>query len=433
LIKLLPVHCNWTMTSELIQNARVLDPVSQTDRVTDVWIVEGRIEAIAPDPQSLPSDVQTIDGTGCILAPGLVDLYSYSSEPGFESRETLKSLAEAAIAGGFTRLTLLPDTQPPLDSWGSLEGVRSLVSYSLTSRPLQIHWWGALTQDLAGQQMTELDDLLSAGIAGFADGRPIADLNLVQRLLEYLKPYQMPIALSCSHPKLSRSGVVRDGVEAMRLGLPGIPATAESVPLVSLLECVAATQTPVHLMRISTARSVELIREAKAKGIPVTASTTWMHLLLNIQDMATYDPSLRLDPPLGNPEDQAALLHAVEAGVIDAIAIDHAPFTYEEKTVAFGEAPPGAIGLELALPLLWHGLVESGKWDALTLWGRLSTNPARCLKQTPGAIAPGESAELILFDPRQPWTVSVNDLKSLSANTPWLGHRLNGQVIGTWA
>lgn len=420
------------MTSELIQNARVLDPVSQSDRVADVLITDGQIEAIAPDPQSLPSDVQTIDGTGCILAPGLVDLYSYSGEPGFESRETLHSLASAAIAGGFTRLTLLPDTQPPLDNRGSLEGVRSQTAHALQSMPLQINWWGALTQGLAGQQMTELDDLLAAGIVGFAEGRPIADMNLVQRLLEYLNPCPIPIALWCCHPKLSRSGVARDGVDAVRLGLPVVPVTAETVPLVSLLECVAATQTPVHLMRISTARSVELIREAKARGIPITASTTWMHLLLNIQDTDTYDPSLRLDPPLGNPEDQAALLHAVKDGVIDAIAVDHTPYTYEEKTVAFGEAPPGAIGLELALPLLWHLLVESGKWDALTLWSRLSTNPALCLKQTPGAIAPDEPAELILFDPNQTWTVSGSSLKSLSANTPWLGCTVSGRVLKTW-
>ncbi|MBF2076978.1 MAG: dihydroorotase [Synechococcales cyanobacterium T60_A2020_003] len=420
------------MTSELIQQARVLDPVSHTDRMMDVLITDGRIAAIAPDPASVPADVQRIDGAGCILAPGLVDLYSHSGEPGFESRETLLSLAEAAIAGGFTRVTLLPDTHPPLDTRGSVEGVRSQIDRTLSHLPIQIHWWGALTQSIAGQQMTELDDLIAAGVAGFADGRPIADMNLVQRILEYLHPSPMPIALWGSHPKLGREGVVREGIEALRLGLPPVPITAETVPLVSLLECVETTQTPIHLMRVSTARSVDLIREAKARGLPVTASTTWMHVLLNIQAIASYDPSLRLDPPLGNPEDQAALLQGVEQGVIDAIAIDHSPYTYEEKTVSFSEAPPGAIGYELALPLLWHHLVDSGQWDALTLWSRLSTNPALCLGQTPRAIAPGEWAELILFKPDQTWTVSANALKSLSTNTPWLDQVLSGRVVKTW-
>jgi dihydroorotase len=228
------------------------------------------------------------------------------------------------------------------------------------------------------------------------------------------------------------NGVMREGAQSIRFGLPGNPAIAESTALAALLEVVAAIGTPVHLMRVSTRRSVELIQEAKARGLPVTASTTWMHLLFNTEDLGSYNPNLRLEPPLGNPDDQAALIRAVREGIMDAIAIDHTPYTYEEKTVAFAEAPPGVIGLELALPLLWHTLVETGDWSALELWRSISTNPAICLKQPPSAIAPGQPAELVLFNPQQTWKVVRHTLKSHSTNTPYLGQELTGRVVQTW-
>ena len=182
-------------------------------------------------------------------------------------------------------------------------------------------------------------------------------------------------------------------------------------------------------MRVSTARSVQLIQDAKARGLPITASTSWMHLLLDSKAVHSYDPNLRLEPPLGNPSDAAALRQGVQQGVLDAIAIDHTPYTYEEKTVAFAAAPPGAIGLELALPLLWQNLVETGEWSALELWRVLSTRPAECLQQIPSAIAPGKPAEITLFAPQLSWTVERQTLKSRSANTPWLGQELSGRVV----
>jgi dihydroorotase len=235
-----------------------------------------------------------------------------------------------------------------------------------------------------------------------------------------------------SDRQLTGNGVIREGVQSIRFGLPGNPAIAESAALAAILEVVAAIGTPVHLMRISTRRSVELIEDAKARGLPVTASTTWMHLLFNTEDLSSYNPNLCLNPPLGNPSDQAALIQGVREGILDAIAIDHTPYTYEEKTVAFAEAPTGVIGLELALPLLWHTLVETGNWSALELWQRLSTSPAICLQQTPAAIAPQQLAELVLFDPQKTWKVERHTLKSQSANTPCIGQLLTGCVVQTW-
>ena len=434
------------MSRELLQNVRVLDPISETDRIADILITEGQIAAIAEKITEFPADTEVRDCQGLILGPGLTDIYSHSGEPGFEERETLESLMQAAAAGGFTRVAILPDTSPPVDNLAGL----ALLQQHIRNLPIglpSLYFWGALTAGVKGQQMAELGELASPAIVGFADGLPLSNPALVRRLLEYIQPLGKSVALWPCDRTLAGNGAAREGAVSVRLGLPGIPASAETAALAAILELVASAGTPVHIMRVSCARSVELIRDAKVRGLPVTASVTWMHLLLNVgaisgnsQDSGKnaltasfpYDPNLRLEPPLGNLSDQLALIQAVKDGVIDAIAIDHNPHTYEEKTVAFADSPPGAIGLELALPLLWHGLVETGKFSALELWRVLSTGPAVCLGQTPATVAPGVSAELILFDPQMSWTVDRHSLKSRSANTPWLGQQLAGKVVQTW-
>ena len=436
------------MSRELLQNVRVLDPVSEIDRIADILITEGQIAAIAEKITEFPADTEVRDCQGLILGPGLTDIYSHSGEPGFEERETLESLMQAAAAGGFTRVAILPDTSPPVDNLAGLALLQQYIRNLPIGLP-SLYFWGALTAGVKGQQMAELGELASPAIVGFADGLPLSNPALVRRLLEYIQPLGKSVALWPCDRTLAGNGAAREGAVSVRLGLPGIPASAETAALAAILELVASAGTPVHIMRVSCARSVELIRDAKARGLQVTASVTWMHLLLNVGAVSgnakdseggknaltasfPYDPNLRLEPPLGNLSDQLALIQAVKDGVIDAIAIDHNPHTYEEKTVAFADSPPGAIGLELALPLLWHGLVETGKFSALELWRVLSTGPAVCLGQTPATVAPGISAELILFDPQMSWTVDRHSLKSRSANTPWLGQQLAGKVVQTW-
>lgn len=425
------------MASELLRQVRLIDPVTQTDRMADLLITDGIIQAIAEHVSDHPADTIQHNCQGLVAAPGLVDLYSQSGEPGFEERETLDSLLQAATAGGFTRVAILPTTQPAIDNPAMVAWVNDRYqalqrSHSPPSDLPHLYCWAALTQETQGQQMTELAELAATDIVGFADGRSLNHLLLVRRLLEYGQPLQKPIALWACDLNLAGNGVMREGHESIVFGLPGIPAFAETAPLAALLECITAIKTPVHLMRVSTARSVELIRVAKSQGVPITASTTWMHLLLNSQAVGNYDPNVRLAPPLGNPADQEALLQAVQTGIIDAIAIDHTPYSYEEKTVAFAEAPTGAIGLELALPLLWQALVASGKWSAVDLWQALSTRPAECLQQQPPTIALNQPAELILFDPNQSWTVEVSSLQSRSMNTLWLGQTIQGRVVNRW-
>ncbi len=428
------------MSSELLQQVRILDPLSQTDRVADVLIEAGKISTIADSISDYPTDTQVQDAQGWILGSGLVDLYSHSGEPGFEARETLLSLMQSAAAGGFTRLAILPDTDPPIDNPAAVTWLQEKwkleqipnSKFLIPNSPPSLHPWAALTHDVQGQQMAELAELAELEIAGFADGRPIQNLLLVRRLLEYLRPLNKPIALWPCDPQLVGNGVMREGHDSMVFGLPGIPTIAETTAIAAVLECVEEVGTPVHLMRLSTARSVELVRMAKQRGLPVTASTTWMHLLLNTTSIGSYDPNLRLNPPLGTVADQQALLQAAKDGVVDAIAIDHAAYTYEEKTVAFAEAPAGAIGLQLALPLLWQALVATGQWSALELWTALSTRPAQCLSQSPPSVTPGQPAEMVLFNPQQTWIADSQTLKSRSLNTPWLGQEIRGQVLRVW-
>ncbi|MBE9192176.1 dihydroorotase [Gloeocapsopsis crepidinum LEGE 06123] len=417
------------MKSELLQQVRVIDPVSNTDKVVDVLVADGVIQALQENISDYPTDTQVRSCRGLVLGPGLVDLYSHSGEPGFEERETWRSLVASATAGGFTRLHILPDTMPAIDNLSVLTRLQQIEK----AAAVKINFWAALTLGVKGQQMTELAELASEShVVGFADGRAIENLALLRRLLEYIKPINKSVALWACDSHLAGNGVMREGTQSVRFGLPGNPAIAETAALVAILEVVAAIGTPVHIMRVSTARSVELIQAAKARGLPITASTTWMHLLRDTQAIKSYNPHLRLEPPLGNTVDVQALRQGVRSGTIDAIAIDHTPYTYEEKTVAFAEAPPGAIGLELALPLLWQNLVETSEWSAVELWRSLSTYPTHCLQQRPSTISPNTAAEMILFDPQQKWAVEPQTLKSLSTNTPWLGQTLTGRVVQTW-
>lgn len=435
---------------ELLQQVRIIDPVSETDQIADVLIADGYIQAVGSSLSISNISVDTVfrDCQGLILGSGLVDLYSHSGEPGFEDRETLTSLLQAAAAGGFTRITILPDTSPAIDNPAAVAQLLqkgqggqgdNFSPLSSPTSPLPpsptlplLSLWGALTADVAGKQMTEFADLMASGVVGFADGAGVESLGLMRRVLEYLQPTGKPIAFWCCDRALMSNGVMREGQDSIRLGLPGNPAISETTAIASVLELVAATNTPVHIMRVSTARSVELIKTAKSQGLPVTASTTWMHLLLDTKAIKSYNTSLRLEPPLGNPSDLKALRAGVRLGIIDAIAIDHTPHTYEEKVQAFAEALPGAIGFELALPLLWQYLVESGEFTALELWKALSSRPADCLGQKIQAIAPDKKAELTLFNPKESWKVNSENLYTLSHNTPWLGQQLTGRVIQTW-
>ncbi len=416
-----------SMESQHLQGVRWLDPSTQTDQRVNVWIENDQIQAIDRVSEDSPPDSPVRAADHLILAPGLVDLHSTSGEPGYEDRETLAQLAQAAIAGGFTQVALLPDGHPVLDNPATLSLLQQ--KQALLNLPLspQFHFWGSLTLGAQGDHLGELADLGKAGVVGFSDGKPIQNLSLVRRALEYLAPLQTPLALVPVNLALRGNGVMRDGTLALQCGLPGEPVMAETTAIATLIELLSEIPTPLHLLRVSTQRGVELIAAAQAQGLPLTASTTWMHLLLNTSNVLNYDPNLRLDPPLGNETDRLALIAGVKAGTLTAIAVDHSAYSYEEKTLAFAEAPPGAIGLELALPCLWQGLVETGHLTALELWQALSINPLRSLGLTP------DPSHWLLFDPAQSWLVNGENLKTPARNTPWLGQTIRGKVLGIFS
>ena len=420
-------------TMELLQQVRIIDPVQQGDQLADVLIINGKIEAIADQITDYPTQAVIINQSGLILGTGLVDLYSHSGEPGNETRENLLNLAQAAAAGGFAQIGVLPDTMPLIDNLEVLTAVRQKSDYLHSHSQdamTQLHFWGAAYNNL-NSQMAELGALRS-GIIGFASHHNLSNLNTLKQILEYVQPWQKTIAIAMQQNELVGDGVVREGEISIRYGMSGNPSFSEAAIIAAVLEIVAEIPTPVHLMRVSTKRGVELIADAKHRGIPITASTTWMHLLWDSEATGSYDPNFRLEPPLGNKQDQVALINGVKQGIIDAIAIDHQAYTYEEKTVAFALAPPGVIGLDLALPLLWQRFVNSGEWSAIELWQALSSRPRQCVNQTPRAIALGQPADLVLFDPQQTWTANQANLKSPATNTPWYNQEITGKVIKTW-
>jgi dihydroorotase len=411
------------MTQLLFRQVRYLDPAKEIDRVTDALVTNGILTELRDDLQDCPAEAIERDGHHKILAPGLVDLYSHSGEPGREAEETMLSLLTSAAAGGFVRLNILPNTLPAIDNSAIVAKMQSLYQAAqsqLTYAPaLQV--WGALTHKVQGESMSDLQDLAGSGIVGFADGGPIDNLQLLQRLLEYLQPYQKPIMLWPLDRQLAGGGVARMGSAALRLGLVGNPVCSETAALSAILELVAELRVPVHIMRLSTTRGVELVAAARQRGLPVTASVTWLHLLGSTAILEGYDTSWRLDPPLGNEVDRLALVAGVKAGVIGAIAVDHAAHSYEDKKVGFGEAPVGAIGLELALPVLWEQLVVPGHLTALELWHGLSCGAAACC----GADAP---QALVLFDPTVKWLANSQNLRSKSTNTPWFEKVISGKT-----
>ena len=414
----------------LLKQVRILDAVKNVDRVADVLIVNNRIESIETVITALPNDTQIIDAQELILGTGLCDLYSHSGEPGNEARETFQSLAASAASGGFTQVVLLPDTNPTLSDPEVLASVLHKTQQMTHGLP-QIHFWATLSRQENIIQMTELAELKDYAV-GFTDQFTLSNLPFLRQVLEYVKPFNKPIAIGLSDNELTNQGVIREGANSIRYGLPGNPGYSEASAIAAALEIIDSIKTPVHLMRVSTARGVELIADAKQRGVPITASTTWMHLLFSTADIASYDPNLRLEPPLGNPEDRLVLIDGVKQGIIDAIAVAHQAYTYEEKTVAFAEAPPGVVGLELALPILWQTFVASDQWSALELWQALSSRPRTCLNQNLSSIQSNQANELVLFNPQKSWKLDPDNHKSLGANTPWWGKTITGRSLEIW-
>jgi len=406
-----------------IKNARVIDPASGRDAAGEVFVADGKIVAALKGKAD-----KILDAKGMVLAPGFIDLAARLREPGQEYKATLESEMAAAVAGGVTSLACPPDTDPPLDEPGLVDMLRRRAKALTRARVYPV---GALTVKLAGETLTEMGQLAEAGCVAFSQANvPLTDTQVLWRALQYAATFGFPVWLRVEDACLARDGVAHDGEIATRLGLPAIPAFAETIALGVLLELVRATGARVHVCRLSTAGAVQMIQAAKAEGLPVSCDVGIHHVHLCDLDLGYFDPQCRLTPPLRSQRDRDALARALAEGAIDCVVSDHTPVDEDGKHLPFAEAEPGATGLELLLPLTlkWAAAQKLPLARALA---RITSDPARILGVATGTLAAGAPADLVLFDPAAEYRLSAEGLKSQGKNTPFLGYSLNGRVLYT--
>ncbi|HVE06521.1 MAG TPA: dihydroorotase [Paraburkholderia sp.] len=426
-----------------IQGGTLIDPVAGTETQQDVYIAAGKIVALGSAPAEFHA-AKTIDARGLMIAPGLVDLSARLREPGFEHKATLESEMAAALAGGVTTLVCPPDTDPVLDEPGLVE---MLKFRARNLNQAHVYPLGALTVGLKGQVITEMVELTEAGCIGFSQADvPVVDTQVLLRALQYASTYGFTVWLRPQDAYLAQGGVAASGPLASRLGLSGVPVSAETIALHTMFELIRVTGARVHLSHLSSAAGIELVRAAKAEGLPVTCDVTINHVHLIDVDIGYFDAQFRLDPPLRTQRDRDAIRAGLADGTIDAICSDHTPVDDDEKLLPFAEATPGATGLELLLSLTVKWADEAGVPLARAL-NRITAAPAGVLKAgkvgnvginagpndglKAGLIEAGGPADLCVFERGAHWRVEPRALKSQGHNTPFLGYELPARVRAT--
>jgi dihydroorotase len=416
------------MSELLIRGGRVIDPSRGSDGPADIYVRNGKIEAVG---RNIPVEqhVSVIDAGGRVVAPGLIDLHVHLREPGFEHAETIASGAAAAAAGGFTAVCAMPNTDPVTDSQAT---VGFVVRQAIRAAQARVYPIGAVSLGQRGEQLTEFGELVQAGaVAVSDDGKPVRSSHLMRTALEYAKTFGIPVADHCEDLSLASGGAMHEGIVSARLGLKGIPAAAEEIMVARNVILAELTGGHVHLCHMSTRGSIELIRRAKEKGLRVTAEATPHHFTLTHERCEGYDTNAKMSPPLREAADRDAIRQGLRDGSIDCIASDHAPHHYDTKEREFDEAPNGIVGLETALGLAIRELVEPGILSLPDLLARMSTVPARVFQLPGGSLAVGAPADLVIIDPTRRWVVRREQLHSKSANSPFLGETLVGQADAT--
>jgi len=407
-----------------IKNGRLIDPKNNIDAKQDVYIVGQRIAAIGNAPDGFIAE-HTIDASGLIVTPGLVDISARLREPGYEYKATLESEMDAAVAGGVTSLVCPPDTDPPLDEPGLVEMLKHRARSLYQARVFPI---GALTYGLKGEELTEMAELSDAGCKAFGQAdAPLTDTRVLMRAMQYAATFGYRVWLRPQDSFLAKSGVAHDGEVATRLGLPPIPVIAETIAVSTMLQLARETQVQLHLCRISSAASVELIRAAKRDGINVSCDVSANHVHLSEMDIGFFDSNCHLIPPLRSHRDKEALRAGLRDGTIDAICSDHSPVDEDAKQLPFAEAEAGATGLELLLPLVLKWAEQDGVSlsDALA---RVTSKSAQLINPKMGHLTVGAHADVCVFDPNTIWKVEASALKSQGKNTPFLGMQMQGKV-----
>jgi dihydroorotase len=412
----------------LLKGGRVIDPSRGFDQTADLLIRDGVIAGVGRG-LGAPDGAETMDAAGLVVAPGLIDLHTHLREPGYEDRETIATGAMAAAAGGFTAVCAMPNTDPAIDNQSA---VGFVVKQGLAAEAARVYPIGAVSLGQKGEQLAEFGELVGAGaVAVSDDGHPVASGHLMRTALEYAQTFGIPVADHCEELSLAQGGVMHEGLVATRLGLKGIPSVAEEIMVARDILLARLTGGRVHLCHMSTRGSVDLIRRAKDEGLPVTAEATPHHFTLTHEACNGYNTNAKMNPPLREPEDVAAIHAALKDGTIDVIATDHAPHHYDAKERDFDDAPFGIIGLETALGLGLTVLVEGGVLTLPELVARMSTVPARTFRLPGGGLASGAPADVVVFDPRTRTKVDPQRFYSKSRNTPFAGRELLGRVVRT--
>jgi len=412
----------------LFQHAKIIDGLTNTDSTFDLLIIDGKIAEIKPEViVTSDFDGETFDLQNKLIFPGFLDLHVHFREPGREDEETLLSGAEAAMAGGFTAVCTMPNTQPVTDNREIIEFIFDEMKDHLVS----VYPVAAITRGQKGEELVEMAELVEAGVVAFSDdGKSVANGLVLRRALEYARMFDVPIIEHCEDAALAEDGAMHEGFISTNLGIPGIPAIAEDVIVARNIMLAEFTKSKIHIAHISTKGAVELVRRAKERGIAVTAEVTPHHFTLTDETVNSFDANFKMNPPLRSEEHVQAIIEGLKDGTIDAIATDHAPHSVEEKEVEFVAAPFGIIGLETALGLIIQHLVKPGilTWNQVA--EKLSLNPYRILGIPEPKIKTGEKANLTIIDPEANWIVDKTKFKSRSRNTPFHGWKLIGRIFG---
>ncbi|CAG9180192.1 dihydroorotase [Cupriavidus pinatubonensis] len=406
-----------------IQGGRLIDPAANLDAQQDLYIAAGKIVGVGSAPADFTAN-KTIDARGLIVCPGLVDLSARLREPGYEYKATLESEVAAAAAGGVTSLLCPPDTDPVLDEPGLVE---MLKFRARTLNQTHVYPLGALTVGLKGEALTEMNQLTEAGCVGFSQAEaPVHDTKVLQRALQYAQTFGFTVWLRPEDPFLG-GGVAASGPIASRLGLSGVSVIAETVRLHTIFELMRSTGARVHLCRLSSAAGLELVRQAKREGLLVSCDVNIHHVSLTDMDIGYFNSQMRFSPPLRSARDRDAIVAALVDGTIDALCSDHTPVDDDEKLLPFAEATPGAIGLELLLPLTLRWAAEH-KVPLQAALARITSEPARVAGLKAGTLVSGAVADICVFDPKEIWKVDRQSIKSQGKNSPWLGYEMEGKV-----